>query len=350
MKEQKLILPSFYTNIIENWGEKRMALRQSTRKDDKKERIGGKKRSIRRPSLARIDFTYNNKENNNTSNSTSIEKKEEYKRILSYSSNLIFKTLEEFLEAFSNLERKDINLMKYNNNLYNQLFQLKKELNLAVKINDNIEEYNKNLVLKTNQLNDLKKLVDKKTHLINDLKKRNNQEFVINNGIYNKVYKGNGLIYQKISNIFEECKYFKHKLQSDTFNFNMNNKNQISKEKEIILMLEYIEQVIDFLITKFIFYVNKGADNKYLIRKIKNDIEKEHKMNKTKLLKMVDSEKTRLLIEKMQKKNNKIYILNSRKIDWYYKFKICKNKKISNKDSKEDPTIQDYLYDEKETI
>lgn len=114
-------------------------------------------------------------------------------------------------------------------------------------------------------------------------------------------------------------------------------------------MLEYIEQVIDFLITKFIFYVNKGEDNKNLIKKIKNDIEKEHKMNKTKLLKIIDSEKIRLLKEKLQKKNNKIYILNSRKLDLYDKFKISKSKKNINLESKGEPTIQDYLYEEKET-
>jgi hypothetical protein len=114
-------------------------------------------------------------------------------------------------------------------------------------------------------------------------------------------------------------------------------------------MLEYIEQVNDFLMTKIIFYVNKGEDNKNLIKKIKNDIEKEHKVNKTKLLKFIDSEKIILLKEKLQKKNNKIYILNSRKIDWYNKFKISKSKKNINKDSKGEPAIQDYLYDEKET-
>ena len=238
--------------------------------------------------------------------------------------------------------------MNYNNNLYNQLFRLKMELKSMGKNDYNIEEYNQNLILKTNQLNNLKGLVEKKIHLLNDLKK-NNHEFIKNKGIYNKVYKNNILIYNKIYNIFEVCKYFKNKFKNDIFNFNSNNKTKISKEKEIILMLEYIEQVIDFLITKFIFYVNKGEDNKNLIKKIKNDIEKEHKMNKTKLLKIIDSEKIRLLKEKLQKKNNKIYILNSRKLDLYDKFKISKSKKNINLESKGEPTIQDYLYEEKET-
>ena len=348
LKEKKLILPSFYISIIENWSDKRITLKQSTRKDDKKERIVGKKKTVKRLSFSRFDINYNNKENNNSSSSSNIEKKEEYKRILSYSNNLIFKTPEEFFEAFSNLEMKDINLMNYNNNLYNQLFRLKMELKSMGKNDYNIEEYNQNLILKTNQLNNLKGLVEKKIHLLNDLKK-NNHEFIKNKGIYNKVYKNNILIYNKIYNIFEVCKYFKNKFKNDIFNFNSNNKNKISKEKEIILMLEYIEQVIDFLITKFIFYVNKGEDNKNLIKKIKNDIEKEHKMNKTKLLKIIDSEKIRLLKEKLQKKNNKIYILNSRKLDLYDKFKISKSKKNINLESKGEPTIQDYLYEEKET-
>ena len=327
LKEKKLVLPSFYINIIENWADKRIALKQSSRRDD---------------------IIYNNKENNNSSSNSNIEKKEEYKRILSYSNNLIFKTPEEFFEAFSNLEKKDINLMNYNNNLYNQLFELKKELKSMMILDNNIEEYNQNLILKTNQLNNLKSLVEKKIHLLNDLKNKN-QEFVINKGIYNKVYKNNLLIYKKIYKIYEMCKCFKLKFKNDIFNFNSKNKSQISKEKEIILMLEYIEQVIDFLITKFIFYVNKGEDNKNLIKKIKNDIEKEHKVNKTKLLKFIDSEKIILLKEKLQKKNNKIYILNSRKINWSNKFKTSKSKKNIEKECKGEPTIQDYLYDEKET-
>ena len=350
LKEKKLALPSFYMNIIESWGEKRKTLKQSTRKDDKKERVGGRKKSIRRPSLTKIDFSTIYKENNNSSNSSNTDRKEEYQKIFSYSNNLIFKTPEEFFEAFSNLEKKDINLMNYNNNLYNQLFQLKRELNSIIEKNDGVEDYNQNLLLKKNQLNNIKSLVEKKIYLLNDLKKSKNQEFVINKGIYNKVYKDNDLIYQKIYNIFEVSKYFKLKFKNNAFNFNLNNKNQISKEKEIIIMLEYIEQVIDFLNTKFIFYVNKGEDNKNLIKKIKNDIEKQHKMDKTKLLKMVDSKKIRLLKEKIIKKNNKIYILNSRKIDWYSKFRISKNRKNMNKGFNGDPNIQDFLYVEKEAV
>ena len=114
----------------------------------------------------------------------------------------------------------------------------------------------------------------------------------------------------------------------------------------MLFKLEFIEQSIDYLISKFNFYLNKDEESKELIKKIKNDIEKEHKMNKARIQKMIDLERIKLLKEKVEKKSNKIYFLKSRKLD-LYKFKLIKEKKGVDNDSNKIPTILDYLYDEK---
>ena len=112
IKEKKLVLPSQYITIIENWGQKRVSLRKSTRRDDLKDRSKTRKKSIRRPSYLQFDtIGFGNKESNSSSiSSITNERREDYKNIYNYRSNLIFKTPEDFQEALSNLEKEDMNI------------------------------------------------------------------------------------------------------------------------------------------------------------------------------------------------------------------------------------------------
>jgi len=388
IKEKKLVLPTQYITIIENWGQKRVSLRKSTRRDDLKDRSKSRKKSIRRPSYYQFDsFGFGNKESNSSSISSAANEKrddlKDYRNIYNYRSNLIFKTPEDFQEALANLEKEDINLIYYNNDLNEELFELKKELELTMKMKDSIEEFNKLLLSKQRQLNNLKILVEKKTQLIAtikksedklidlskekdykraiclkkdrkgniDDKKTNIADSSTSNELSvekknNLIDKNKLLLYKKINVIFEGCKIVNNKLRYSYFIIHLVTKKIISKEKEMLLKLEFIEQSIDYLISKFNFYLNKDEESKELIKKIKNDIEKEHKMNKAKIQKMIDLERIKLLKEKVEKKSNKIYFLKSRKLD-LYKFKLNKEKKMVDNDANRIPTIQDYLYDEK---
>ena len=112
-------------------------------------------------------------------------------------------------------------------------------------------------------------------------------------------------------------------------------------------MLEFIEQTIDYLITNFNYYLNKNEEIQEYIKKIKSDIEKEHKIEKARLQMMIDLQKIKTLKEKVEKRSNKIYFLPSKKID-LNKFKIKKEKVIVDKDLNRIPAIEDYLYSEKE--
>ena len=385
IKEKKLVLPSQYITIIENWGQKRVSIRKSTRRDDIKDRSKTRKKSIRRPSYYQFDsFGYGSKESNSSSiSSTTNEKREDYKNIYNYRSNLIFKTPEDFQEALSNLEKEDINLIYYKNGLNEELFELKKELELTLKSKDSIEEFNKLLLSKQKKLNNLKILFEQKTQLIAIIKKSEDnlvdlskekdykktislkkdrkgniddkKTNIVDNSTSNElsvekknnfIDKNKLLLYKKINAIFEGCKIINNELRFSSFILNLVTKKIISKEKEMLLKLEFIEQSIDYLISKFNFYLNKDEESKELIKTIKNDIEKEHKMSKAKMQKMIDLERIKLLKEKVEKKSNKIYFLKSRKLD-LYKFKLIKEKKVVDNDSNKIPTILDYLYDEK---
>ena len=385
IKEKKLVLPSQYITIIENWGQKRVSLRKSTRRDDLKDRSKSRKKSIRRPSYYQFDILgFGNKESISSSiSSTANEKREDYKNIYNYKSNLIFKTPEDFQEALANLEKDDINLIYYNNDLNEELFELKKELELFLKSDDSIEGYNKLLLSKQRQLNNLKILVEQKTQLIAtikksednlvdlskekdykraislkkdkkgniDDKKTNTADNSTSNELSiekknNFIDKNILLLYKKINVIFDGCKIINNELRYSSLILNLITKKIISKEKEMLLKLEFIEQSIDYLISRFNFYLNKDEESKELIKTIKNDIEKEHKMNKAKIQKTIDLERIKLLKEKVEKKSNKIYFLKSRKLD-LYKFKFNQEKKVVDNDSNKIITIQDYLYDEK---
>ena len=62
---------------------------------------------------------------------------------------------------------------------------------------------------------------------------------------------------------------------------------------------------------------------------------------------MIDLQKVKSLKEKVEKRSNKIYFLPSKKID-LSKFKIKKEKQIIDKDLNKTPTIEDYIYNEKD--
>ena len=144
----------------------------------------------------------------------------------------------------------------------------------------------------------------------------NNLDFNINkeNNISNE--NKNTLLYRKINDIYEGCKIIGSKLKYAIFILNLVNKKIYTKEKEMILMLEFIEQSVDYLINTFNSHINKSEAIKEFIKEVKMDIEKEHKIEKARLQMMKDLQKIKILKEKVEKRSNKIYFLPSKKIDY----------------------------------
>ena len=394
MKEKKLVLPNYYRIILEMPKEKRLSKKQISRLDEKKDfynRSKTRKKSSRKPSFFLADSSIINKDSNNDIQNenfneinniitlNNVNKKQEYEKIINYKNNLIFQTPEEFQDRLSSFEKENILLLKYNNELYHQLYHYKKELNLYIVDENSIKLKNLKIKEKEKEVEDIKAIVKEKMKIISDFKKveenleiefkkerdknknksnktkkkskekKMNKNNIINeeNIKINENKNKNTLLYRKISTIFEECKIVGNKLKFALYIINLVDKKIYSKEKEMIFMLEFIEQTIDFLINSFNFYLNKNEEIHKFIKEVKSDIEKEHKIEKARLQMMNDMQKIIILKEKVEKRSNKIYFLPTKKID-LNKFMIKKEKKIAHKDLNKIPTIEDYLYNEKE--
>lgn len=390
MKEKKLVLPNYYRNILEMAESKRISKRQISRREDKKDfhnRSKSRKKSSRKPSFFQMDSSIFNKDSNkdisndqfyeinNIITQNNVNKRKEYEKIMNYKNNLIFQTPEEFQERLSSFEKENILLLKYYNELYHQLFHYKKELNLYIIDENYIKSKNLKIKEKEKEVEDIKGIIKLKMKIISDFKKaeenlenefkkergknksnktkKKSKEKKIENNIDNNEEdkmpntNKNTLLYRKISNIFEECKTVGSKLKFALYIISLINKKIYSKEKEMTLMLEFIEQTIDYLINNFNYYLNKNEEIQNFIKEVKSDIEKEHKIEKARIQMMNDLQRIKLLKEKVERRSNKIYFLPSKKID-LSKFIIKKEKKIVDKDSNKTPTIEDYLYNEKD--
>ena len=403
MKEKKLVLPFYYKIVLEKGKTKRLSRKQITRRDDKKENVNRNKnvkKSFRKSGFFQLenlgqninDNTNNNNDNktnehkisdNNLdnynienisyiSNAINKKKKEEYEKILNYKNNLIFQTPDEFQDRLSSFEKENITLLTYKDELNHQLFKYKKELVSLIKDENSIVSKSTKIKLKENELYSIKNIVEEKIKIISEFKKTEEnleiefkkerdkpknikyknikKENIIENNINNNNNineNKNTMLYRKINNIFEVCKIVGTKLKFSGYILNLVNKKIYRKEKEMILMLEFIEQTVDYLINYINSYNNKNEEINEFIKNVKLDIEKEHKIEKARLQMMIDLQKVKSLKEKVEKRSNKIYFLPSKKID-LSKFKIKKEKQIIDKDLNKTPTIEDYLYNEKD--
>ena len=384
MKEKKLVLPNYYKTILEKGKPRRLTRKQMTRRDDRKESKSKSNKKYRKLSIFQndnnneinsdkkvsdnhIDNDYINNPNININNI----RKEEYEKILNYKNYLIFQTPDEFQDRLSNFEKENVQLLTYKDELNHHLFRYKRELQCLTK-DDNIMEVNKRKInLKESELLTIKNIVEQKIKIIFDFKKtkenlekefkkvrdkpknikykNKDNENLIENNIDKKNTNENKttILYREINIIFENCKIVGSKLQFSGYILNLVNKKIYTKEKQMILMLEFIEQTVDYLINKINYYMNKSGEIKNYIAKVKLDIEKEHKIEKSRLQMMMDLQKIKTLKEKVEKRSNKIYFLPTKKID-INKLKIKKETIKLDKDKKIKDTIEDYLYNEKE--
>ena len=182
MKEKLLVLPNYYKIIIEKEAiNKRLSMKQSTRREDKSNSKRGltKRKSFRKSSYFHADnLLFNNKEKENKDSKDNkdiseidISKKEEYDRILNYKNELIYQTPEEFQERLLSLQKENLLLLHYNNDLNNQVFYLKKELKSLFKYKNKIELKNNIIISKTKELEDIKSITEGKMRLIADFKR-----------------------------------------------------------------------------------------------------------------------------------------------------------------------------------
>ena len=364
MKEKKLKLPEYYKNIITNYGTNKSSKRLFFKPDEKTDSFERKKNNSKNAIIRLEDYfaiKYFKKDSINSNDKK--DKTIEYKRIMDYKNNLIYKTPEEFYDRLISLEKGNLVLLQYKDILHSQLFKYKKELESLKKERFKFENEHHKIRSWENELKIIKKLADENDKKVSILKKKKMKSLKNNldkniekdehsksnsninrNIIDNYKYK-NISLYKSIYLIFEKCQMIGNHLKFAPEILNQVSRKINTKEKEMLLMLEFIEQTVDYLIVSINKEMNKNNETKIFVKKFRLNIEKQHKIDKAKIQMMLDIKKSKFLAERVNKRYNKIYFLPKRKSDLNgYKFK--NEEKTSRREINKKHNIQDYLYSE----
>ena len=377
MKEKKLFLPDYYKQIITNNNNKHSSRKIVIKNDEKGESSFSNNRKINKNPTTRqkehYAFNYKTYKKGDSSNSFNLFssginersiKPEERLRILNYKLNLIYKTPEEFKDRLVSLEKGNLLLLQYKDVLNNQLFKYKKLL-MSLKGDEVIFEFeNQNIENKESELKNIKQIVEKNEKIVSIFKnkkinhlnkyKENNPEtnqqskqktYFINESSVEKYKYKNMSLFKSIYIIFERCQMFGCNSSFGEDIINLVKRKINTKEKEMLLMLEFIELTSDYLIMSINKKTNHNNEIKSFVKNLKSEIDNEHKLEKAKLQLMLDLKKINSLEEKIEKRYNKIYFLTKRRKN-LKECKIKKQIKIANLKINKNDNIQDFLYNE----
>ena len=151
-------------------------------------------------------------------------------------------------------------------------------------------------------------------------------------------------IYSRISKLYNLFKADDH------------DKNEKGKKmyfgEQIISMLTYIESKIDKLKDKFRIYNRTDYENYETMRKLKNDIEKRHKIEKGEMLRLKEKEKFYKFQEEIENKMKKIIFIQRRKNDTNYNISNFEKNRdyYSNRKYLKEPNFEDFIYDKTDFI
>ena len=368
MKEKKLKLPEYYKNIISNYGTNKSSKKLVYRNEEKSDSSLSETKKSNKKSIIMLKdyfsikyFKEKNSINNNISGSSDKKNRaDEYRRIINYKNNLIYKTPEEFKDRLISLEKGNLALLQYKDIINVQLFKYKKELESLKKERQQYEKDNQKFEEWNIELNNIKNIADENSKMAIYLKKRKTKKNLnkktdkdghsksnsnINGKISDKYKYKNLSLYKTIYEIFERCQIIGNNLKFSIEILNQVNRKVNTKEKEILLMLEYIEQTTDYLIMSINKKMNQGKEIKDFVKTFRMNIERQHKVEKAKNQMLLDMQKIKFLAEKVNKRYNKLYFLQSRNFD-LKDFKIKNEDNIAQKDIKRKHNIEDYLYND----
>ncbi len=258
--------------------------------------------------------------------------KEEVERIRKYRYTITFSTIEDFLYQFKHFENKNINYIFAYNDLSENLIQLKKEKTLMILEWKKEMDYTIKLIeIKENELKEIKNKYQMLLNEINHLKRdhKSNYDDYNSNKPGNKLYLAIISLYKKYSQInfyFDEIRI----------------KRILTKEDEMLSILKFFEFYIDKLKSKLEFYKRQNHEE---VKTLQNNIEKQHKVEKSKRQREEHLIKIEKLKEKIEKRNNKIYLLPKKKYEIYFLgFDSHKDKKKDiNDENIKDSNIEDYM-------
>ena len=374
LKEKKIVLPKYYKLILENINlidnyyeiqlkkEKTSEIIQSfnnnnlslrTPSPKKRDRF---KRSIKKIISTKRIFPTINLDSELMAFLNKKEGRSEYLRIKEYKNNLIFKDAEDFHEGLLSLEKEDLRLIQYNDFIKEKIFWLKKELDKVIKEkNKMINIYNYNLRINLNELNQLKQ-----RHIVLELiikyleNNKNNIKFNNKQNIKNKKRNKSAnifskrkeikkadkkILYFKINKLFNICKLVKFNNQND-YEI-LEEKRKLLKNDEILYYFVYIEYCFNYLLTEINKFRKNHKNGEKIIKKIKFDIERNHRIEKAEEMRKQLREKYIKLEKEINIRNNKIYFLPYKKIR--DTIKIKKEIIIVKDKVDEQPNFEDFI-------
>ena len=341
IKEKKKELPDYYKNIFENnstqneinktASPKKIARRDSVKKYGRKmTRVIHDAAAINKVLHRRM-----------TRKSSTRIMEEEYARIQKYKTNLIFEDYNDFIYNFQQFENETILKINEYNDIRYTIEELKNEKNfLELQENENNIKIEKLIQEKEIELINIK---EKNKKLLKEIEKGNN--ILEENNFKKNSYKLKDNLFQKVLQLFSNTQKigFINVIDIST----LNQKKIVTKEEIIIDYLQKIEFVIDYLVNQFDSY-NKFK-NSYLydnLRKIRNEIEKNHKIQKNMEQKLLEKERIKKLKIEIAKRYNKVNFISKRKTNDYYEIILKKEKKIiKNDDFIKDPKFEDFMYE-----
>ena len=342
IKEKKLELPKYYKDIIED---------NENHKIIKKKLFSREYTFKKKPSKSIESNENNNIKNNINKNNIEISK-EEYFRILKYKQNLVFKTPEELDERLKMFQNENLKLIGIYNKLQDELIILRNKYNEELTNQEEYESFEKKYIEgEEKELNHVKKHTEYLRKIIKEyqtreqklleVKNKNNPEKTL------KLNTNQIKLYTRIEKLYLDCKNIKITgidIKIDRSRFISGNKRMRSKEDEIIKMMEFIELTVGSLLNLFNYYNNPKYENYEIMKKIKSQIDKHHKVEKAVLFRSEVNNKFIKLREEINKRNNKIIFLQRRKMDLYKdELNDKKNIHIYHNKKKYAPTFEDFM-------
>ena len=346
LKEKKLTLPSYYRTILENYSKNDISSKEENEENNIRLFRNEKRRfysvHIRRsrknltktkPKKNQGDF---NSENglfyNKEIDLENPKNMPEIFKIKNYKSFPIYNTIDELNEVLVFFDNKNIAKIKYHYDLRMEIFYLKKELLKEKK--EIIKEENNHensIIMKQKDLNEINDNMTVNNSLIQKLKKNTYKK-------YNKTsFKDNKNIslLKHVSKLYNTCKSLALKTNFEITKEKIDKNKDKSKDfNEILEKLTYITFVINYLLSKFKIYNSNEYGGKELLNKLKNDIDKNHKIEYAIEQRKNICKKNIELRKIIYERNNKIYFLPNRKLDFNYNTNYSKSKKKSFENNK----------------
>ena len=273
----------------------------------------------------------------------------EINRISKYKLFLIYKTPEDLEDRLIEFQNENIQLLrqyeltrkklidkrlKYKTIFENRANSIYGELDEKIKQNEirlnQVKNKNELLLIQcaiaTNRLKAQKKVVNIKQKKSKSLKKK----IITQESIRRELF-------VKIENLYELC--LNHFEKPNKF---LEYKDKFKKDN--IYMLTVIELFIVYLKSKLNFNDKSDILKLDLMKKIKNEIEHKHKIEKGEILRLKEKEKFKYLQEIIEEKTNKILFLQKRRIIPVYNWdKMKKDRKYSFSEKK--LNFEDFMFD-----